>query len=135
MSYRTDSDKVEAIIEVETGVTLTPFIAAANTLVTECCGEAGYDDDRLEQIETWLAAHFYTIRDPRLATEGAGGISFSVEGRTDMGFKSSKYGQMAMRLDTEGGLAALDQQAQAGKPRAGIFWLGTEPTTLTSGED
>ena len=126
---RTTDDLVKGIIETEVTISLTPFITIANELVTECCTglDEEYNDARLILIETWLAAHFYTIRDPRVAAEGAGGINARYESVVDLGLNSSRYGQTAMQLDTNGGLAALNTSIEAGgKITAGITWLGTE---------
>jgi hypothetical protein len=44
-----------------------------------------------------------------------------------LGFDSSRYGQMAMRLDTDGNLAALNERAKkSGKAIASVVWLGKE---------
>lgn len=131
---RTDATKVGKVIAVDAAITdLTPFINAANTLVTELCVPAGYDADRLEQIETWLASHFYAIRDPRLQSEGAAGASGSYQGQTAMMLSGTSYGQQSMLLDTAGALASLNDGISKGRrPRIGAYWLGTEYTT--SGE-
>jgi len=118
---RVTEEQVKQIIEVEEGAILEPFITTANELVTEFCVGQGYTDARLALIELWLAAHFYTIRDPRMASEGAGGISVSSQGRTDMGLDSSLYGQHAIVLDTAGGLRNL----QKGRKKISMTWLGT----------
>lgn len=128
MAVRTTAEKVEAIIEVESGVDLTPFIEDANELVTECCLDSDYSAARLIRIETWLAAHFYAIYSPRLANENAGGVGQSIETSIGLGFNVTRYGQQAMRLDTAGNLAALDRKTIEGKARRtlGATWLGTE---------
>jgi len=124
---RTTADQVKAVIEVDTTSVpdLTPFITAANELVTECCADAGYTDARLALIETWLAAHFYAIRDPRYASENAG-VSASYQYQVGLNLAVTTYGQQAMLLDTVGGLAALSKRAEKGiKKKVGVAWLGT----------
>jgi hypothetical protein len=66
---RTTEAAVKLIIKVNETATpsLTPFIDAANMLVTKLCTSDDLDDDQLEIIERWLAAHFYAIRAPRRA--------------------------------------------------------------------
>lgn len=124
---RTSSAEVEKIIEVEAAIDLTPFIAIANELVTECCVGKGYADARLILIESWLAAHFYSVRDPRAASETAGGVGAHYQSAVSLGFDTSHYGQTAMRLDTAGGLAALNTQSKEGISKSiGLTWLGTE---------
>lgn len=125
---------VQGVIEVDDDLipdeaAMLPFITLANELVTEVCtGTAGptvaYSTERLELIETWLAAHFYTNLDPRAVSESAG-VSASYQSRVDLGFDTSHYGQTAMRMDTNGGLARLNQEAKNGKRRIKVTWLGT----------
>ncbi len=126
---RTTDALVEGVIEVDSSITLTPFIAAANTLVTKCCTELDddYTDDELQQIETWLAAHFYTVRDGRAFREKAGSVSEEKQSKVDLGFSTSHYGQMAMTLDYHGGLSALNESIINGTSNTvGVTWLGTE---------
>lgn len=132
---RTTLAQVETIIELDAELipdeaALTPFIDVANELVTEACvtngPETAYTDARLELIERWLTAHIYTIRDPRVANERAGAVGVSYQSSVGLGFDTSHYGQMAMRLDTNGGLAKLNTDTKKGRPRVGVQWLGTE---------
>ena len=96
---RTTDSLVEGIIEVYTGITLTPFIDAANMLVTKCCTDltVDYTAAELVVIETWLSAHFYTVKDMRAEMERAGSVQEKVQSKVDLGFDPSHYGQMAMR--------------------------------------
>lgn len=128
---RTTASEVEEIIEVEDGVSLTPFITTANELVTEACtGTNGpstaYSAARLELIERWLTAHFYSIRVPRVAAEQAGPVLESVQYKIDLGLDVTLYGQQAQILDTNGGLARIDEQMRNGGAKASMFWLGTD---------
>ncbi len=124
---RVTSDDVKKIIETDSSITdFTEFIGAANDLVTELCGTL-YSDARLRMIELWLSAHFYAIRDPRMASESAGGVSGSPQGQTSMALSSTSYGQQAMLLDTKGALAKLNAQVQSGRVgTVEMFWLGQE---------
>ena len=118
---RTTSTLVEAIIEVDSSIGLDPFIAAANALVTEIAEESGHDEERLTLIETWLAAHFYTVRDPRPTSEKAGPVSISYQSSVSLRLNTSHYGQMAMVLDTSGLLTA----SQSSNTRvASLTWAG-----------
>ena len=130
---RTTATLVGGIIEVDTDITLTPFIDVANELVTECCTSGDHSTTRLELIERWLSAHFYTVRDMRAESEKAGSVSQKLQSKVDLGFDTSHYGQMAMRLDTEGNLAALNEQIKKGKrTTVGVTWLGTaDPTDIS----
>ena len=142
---RTTKAPVEEIIELDAEIipndaAMLPFLTVANELVTECCtGDAGpttaYSDDRLALIECWLAAHLYTNRDPRAVTEKAGSVSAAYQGKVDLGFDTSHYGQTAMRLDTHGGLAKLNDDMKKGKPNVGGSWLGLHPSDQPSLSD
>jgi len=139
---RTTKANIEAIIELDPEVipndaAMEPFILMANELVTECCtGDKGpstaYTDARLELIERWLAAHCYTTRDPRYVNEKAGSVGATYQSKVDLGFDNSHYGQMAMRMDTNGGLAALDKQIKKGASKIGVAWLGTPAAEVSS---
>ena len=124
---RTTKAEIEKIIELDATIkNLTPFITAANELVTEFCSDSGYTDARLLMIETWLAAHFYAMRDPRTTSESAG-VSVSYQGSVGLNLQLTHYGQMAMVLDTAGGLAAHNKDTTNGRKKAiGVSWLGAE---------
>lgn len=124
---RTTSELVGGIIDVDASIDLTPFIETANELVTEVCGDAGYDDVRLEKIERFLAAHFYTLRDPRPVLEKAGPVGATYQSKVDLFLSTSHYGQTAMVLDTAGGLKALNTQKT--QRTLSIHWLGGENST------
>lgn len=136
MPARATLSLVEGVIELDASVVpddaaFSPFASAAHALVTQCCeGENGpdtpYSEAHLTEIETWLAAHIYTTRDPRASSEAAGSVNASYQSRIDLGFSNSHYGQMAMRLDWHGGLARLDRDIlKGGKRRVSADWLGT----------
>jgi hypothetical protein len=132
---RTTVDEVEAIIEVDSAIVLTPFIAAANALVTQCCTglDEEYTDEQLTLIETWLSAHFYSTRDRRAKEERAGTVSATYESSVAIGFNNSQHGQTAMRLDWQGGLANLDIQVRKGTlPAPSITYLGKDRADIES---
>jgi len=127
---RTTAELVGGIIEVDAAIDLAPFILTANELVTEKCdtAEADYSAERLELIERYLAAHFYTVRDPCAVSEHAGPVGATYQSQVGLFLSTSHYGQQAMLLDTNGGLAALNRDIA--RPRikrtASVTWLGTE---------
>lgn len=125
---RTNAALVREIIEVEDGVSLSPFISAANILVTaKCAVHASYTALELMTIETWLAAHFYTVYDPRTVQEQARSVQATYQSKVDLGLDTSHYGQMAKRLDYKGGLAAMDNSLEEIVSRTvGLKWLGKE---------
>lgn len=107
---------------------LDPFIQTAGSLVdkvsTNDTGSLLSSSD-LELIERWLAAHFYWHSDQILRSEADGRASGAYQGRTEMIFLSSHYGQTALALDVTGYLAYLQRQAQEGRKRATAVWGGT----------
>jgi hypothetical protein len=116
MAVRTDDAAVGLIIEADATISLTPFIETANALVTELCDvvPAVHDADRLELIERWLAAHFYSVRDPRPASESAGPVASTFMHKVGMHLNLTTHGQQAMMLDTSGALAQWNQDMQTG---------------------
>jgi len=124
MSVRTTDELVEEIIEVDSTISLTPFIAVANELVTELCTDSDYSSSRLLLIETWLAAHFYAIRDPRIESEKAGSVSEKRAIKIGLNLQQTTYGQQAMLLDTSGNLAALNKGMDTGKRTPSVTWAG-----------
>lgn len=121
---RIDADDIAAVLDFDTSIdNLDPFIAAAEELVTEICASTGvYSGDRLAIIETWLAAHFVAIRDPRYSSETMGAASATFQTQVGLNLGLTPYGQQAMLLDTLGGLAKLNFHTSQGKRgKVGIF--------------
>jgi hypothetical protein len=133
---RTSDALVEDIIEVDSDISLTPFITVANSMVTQFC----VDDDatnsaaQLILIETWLSAHFYCIRDKRAEQEKADVVSAKYQGKTDMYLDSSDYGQTAMQLDYTNGLSAMNKALKNGstavRAMGAVTWVGTDEEDL-----
>lgn len=132
MAYTTES-AVREIVETDSAISMAPFIEGANALVEEVCatavdedGTPVYDTTRLELIERWLAGHFYRIRDAFAVAEKAGPVAETKAMKTELGFNLTREGQMALRFDTNGGLAALENTTKTKKRTGvGINWLGT----------
>jgi hypothetical protein len=131
MAARVTAAEVGAIIEVDDAISLTPFINTANLLVTRICSDSDYTAATLKEIELWLSAHFYTIRDPRAEGEGAGPVNARYQGKTAMAFDASTYGQQAMLIDTAGNLLALQKRKGGGS--ASVVWAGTDLEELEYG--
>jgi len=131
---RVTAAEVKGIITTVVTAVLDPYIDAANELVTEVCASkkladgvtAYYSAHRLKSIELWLSAHMYTIFDPRTASEKVSVITQRLQGKIDLGLDSSLYGQNAMRLDTAGGLAAMNNamKKMGGILAGGVHWMG-----------
>jgi hypothetical protein len=116
MAVRTNDAAVGLIIEVDATISLTPFIETASALVDEFCDvtPAVHDATRLELIERWLAAHFYSVRDPRAASESAGPVASTFMHKVGMYINQTTHGQQALMLDTSGALASWNQDMQNG---------------------
>lgn len=128
MAFRTSKDLVIKIMDFNPSIDdLDPFMDAANQLVTELCAPAGYNAARLTSIETWLAAHFLAIRDPRYQSETIGAASATTAMQLGLNLGLTPFGQQAMFLDTNGSLAWIDKHISQGKrAKAGITWLGNK---------
>ena len=123
MAIRTTEAAVSGIIEVDSDISLTPFIETASNLTDRVAAASSPPAAAtLELIERWLSAHFYTVRDPRPVSERAGSVGETVQSRVDLGLKTSHYGQMAISLDPTGTLKAIS----AGTRQASVTWVGTD---------
>lgn len=131
MAARTDAATVKSALlrnyDTVNNPSLTVFINAASRLVDRvetCALSKGItlSTEELTDLETWIAAHFY-MAGPDLGfsaknTQSAGA---TFQGKTDMAFKSTFYGQQAILIDYSGCLNAISQGN-----RVGGFWLGTK---------
>ena len=126
---RTTAELVAKVVKIKTGDDIDFFIATATSMVDEfCAGDAGptpaYAYERLEQIETYLAAHFYHTLRPLLASEGvgSGAAQRAFRHKIELGLQSTMHGQTAIRLDTNGGLARANSLSR----KATAMWLGVD---------
>lgn len=108
MARVTDADVKEIL---DTMIDTTPFITAANLLVTDKLGSSDLSTSMLKEIERWLAAHFVCARDPRARTESIGAATKTYEGQAGLRLSSTRYGQNVMLLDTTNTLASLGKQS------------------------
>lgn len=139
MAIRTTAELVAGIIEVDESISLVPFISAASSLVDRIRdkssdmeppvlqdGEESGDktrDEKLQEIETFLAAHFYTLRDPRATQEVAGPVQATYQSKVDLRLFTSHYGQMAAALDETGLLEQINTGKQKAR-RVGVSYVG-----------
>lgn len=108
MTSRVTAGEVKEIIttSVSDDIVFTNHIATANLLVDTHLSISGLAGPVLKQIELYLAAHFVSL------TEERGGLTRSKMGDADEsyanvykeGFRSTRYGQMALALDSTGTL-------------------------------
>lgn len=107
---------------------LTPFIAAANSLVNRvrtCAREKSLalSTTELELLERWLAAHMYCQADRTYRQKSTGKASGAFDGITKDGLESTMYGQTALRIDYSGCLRQIHTGASAT-----VIWLGKPPS-------
>lgn len=125
---RTTNSAVSAIVETDSEISLSPFIATATALtdwLVSVDTEGLLTSPLLLQIETYLAAHFYSHRDQLYQSKNTGGAGGSFQGQTGMGLQSTQYGQTAMMLDVTGNLTSRNEGR---RNKIGAYWLGTPRT-------
>lgn len=112
VKYRVTPEEVKAIMEdyVE-AEKLPPFIRTAHNLVNNMLANTfEYSEERLAEIELWLAAHFasstiYRLPYRREALDTA--VAYKMT--TSSGLTSTPYGDTALQLDVKGILKDLDK--------------------------
>ena len=87
------------------------FIDTAHLIVDEQLVNKGMSDARLQKIELYLAAHFVTITERQVKSEGLSGVTITYTGQTGQDYASSLHGQTAMNLDTSGTLRESAKRA------------------------
>jgi hypothetical protein len=94
-------------VEVEA---INAFINTAHRYVQRNLTGVNLDEGTLTEIEQYLAAHFLTLRDPRIKSEDIAGeyrVSYQIGGDGE-GLAATMYGQTAVALDTTGTLGRLN---------------------------
>jgi len=111
VSARVSSDQVKEVIEtsLSDATVLGSMINTANIYVDTHLLNAGHAANILERIELYLAAHIVALTEERGALKGGkfGDASEFLADVFDDGFRSTRFGQMAITLDTSGTLASL----------------------------
>ena len=128
MAWRTTEPEVRGIVDTDSKISIEPVIRTANLLTDRVSSQDSgsiLSDALLVEIETYLAAHFYSLRDQLFAEQETGDAQAVYVGRTAMGLRGTSYGQAAIDLDLTGTLASL------GKKKAGMAWLGFPPSEQT----
>lgn len=128
-TYDTTSANVVKICELDSGDSFDEFVAIANAIVYDALdATTALDNVRKELIARYLAAHFYRIYKPEASTERAGpvGETSATKAKVGEGFALTRFGQMAMSLDTTGTLRRMNEGKQV---TVGLTWLGMTTTT------
>lgn len=124
----TDVTKVRAMLgdvygNIPTSFVLTPYVDAANLVVSEVLGSSDLSASRIDAISTFLACHFTTIAlfNGGLVKKTVGNSSetYSTPNGKETGFAVTHWGKQAMALDSTGLLS--EESAAAGMLPAEIF--------------
>lgn len=110
---------------------LAGFIETASSFiddVVECATRKGLtlDTTKRELLERWVAAHLYGMSDQPYKGRSTLRASGQFQGETGMYFEATKYGQVAVSLDSSGCLNNLGKQN-----RVRAFWMGKRPSAQT----
>ena len=84
------------------------FIATATFVVDDALLNSSFNDDKLKQIELYLAAHFVCIAEEKggIILDKYGDATQEMQEIYSAGIMSTRFGQQALMLDTSGILAA-----------------------------
>lgn len=123
---RTTEYEVRSVIETDEKISVAQFIKTAGVFTDRVSTKATdmgitVTAAELTAIETYLAAHFYALRDPQYQSKSTGKSQATFQGKTEMGLNLTWWGQQAIALDPTGTLDADSFEA-------GLTWLGTERT-------
>lgn len=114
MARATAEQVIEVLTDYNDAASLSPFIQAATLLVDRIeAKDATVADGLLLEIERWLAAHFYSVREQQVASERAGEVGENKQYWVGYGFQTTMYGSQAIMLDPTGLLAELNSKAKA----------------------
>ncbi len=115
MSVRVSADKVKEVIKtsLDDSVIDGSMIATASLYVDTHLTDVGHSDSILERIELYLAAHITALTEERGGLKGGktGDASEFLADVFHEGFRSTRYGQLAIALDTSGTLVRLGSSA------------------------
>lgn len=118
MGYRVQNQEVKDILDTDV-IDFSAFISAAEILIdkTLVASNVITDTTQLKEIERWLAAHLFSVKEPQVKNikTGTTGAAFftggdSIVGGVSLGLQTTMYGRQVMMLDTSGELASLGMQ-------------------------
>lgn len=104
MPLRTSIDDVRSLLQNEDADVFV-MMQVANDIVDTWLMGSGLTSKILARIEAFLACHFYLLSNPELVREEYDKARYQyVQAKVDEGFRATKWGQMALALDTTGAL-------------------------------
>ncbi len=112
MSIRVDEHEVQLIVDVPSGEDMSLFIEVASRYVDNVFSTTTLAADQLRDIELYLSAHLATL------TIDGGGVSLERIGSSSIQYAQlrgdklylTRFGQLAMMLDTTGKLVASSKE-------------------------
>ena len=126
MSVLVTGAEVKEIINTSlTETEVEVYITAAVQIVDAVC--TNNTDEVNKEVQRWLSAHFIQINNQNqsVASEKADVVGRNFQYKVDLFLKQTRYGQMAVTLDTSGDLARYQQQMEEGNiPQASMAWIG-----------
>lgn len=136
MSVTTTSALVQGVLGREydsvNSPDLSPYMSVASSLVDQmvsCATRKGLtissDDQTL--LQTWLAAHAYQMADPGYQSRSTLSASGQFQGQFGMRFEMTRFGQMALTLDTTGCLENIGK-----RQKASFSWTGKTASEQTN---
>lgn len=128
MAQRTTNTDVRSVIDTDPAIDLQIFINTAYSIVDHIVSNdsSGILSDNIARaIETYLAAHFYALRDQQFESKTTGDASAKFQtGNKGKGFLATDWGSQAVALDLTGQLAEIAE----GVFHTEFIWLG-KPTS------
>jgi hypothetical protein len=116
---------VEQIIDLDSSfsdVDITVHINTANRVVTKIVTDSSMSSDDKKECERWLAAHFCAMgRNPYADREEAGSVAQTMGHKLDLRLDNTRWGQMAMIIDTGGDLARMNEASKKGRQFRATF--------------
>ena len=99
MAIRVTEEEVGSVIDWDcTNIDLKPFITVANVIadkVSSCASDKGLSltSAQLKEIERYLAAHLYALRDAQYQSKSTERASATFQGQTGMGLDLTWWGK------------------------------------------
>ena len=98
----------------------TIHINAANRIITKLVTASEMSTADLKECERWLSAHFVAMgADPIANMERAATVEQRLDHKLDLGLNNTRYGQMAMMIDTSNALSSSNK----GRKKASMYTL------------
>lgn len=112
-SVRNTSDNVKEIFSVTelTDSQIQRFLDTANLIIFYNLveTESNLEEEELDEIELYLAAHLCALKEPRASQEKFDILSVSYQGKTGLYLDSTHYGQTVQMLDRSGRLNKIGE--------------------------